>query len=129
MPGKSSFVLVCFGLALTIPSVAVAQVVGDHQYDDPFANVTPPRKGGQEGAGGAPEAPPSANQDSSGVEVPQQSQGAVTPTTTTLLGQQQTENGAPAATPSLPRTGLAVGLVAALGAAMLGAGLALRRLA
>jgi hypothetical protein len=108
-------VLAALMLALALPAAALAQGAGDEQYQDPFgdeqsqptATATPP-----------PAQPPATP-----------SQPAAPAPTATPAPQS---GPAPAAAPpsggrQLPYSGADAGLLALAGAALLGAGLALRR--
>jgi LPXTG-motif cell wall-anchored protein len=98
-------VLAALLLALVVPAAALAQGAGDEQYQDPFAQPTPT-------ATPAPTQAPAA---------PAQPVPTATPTATAAAAQS---------TPSgrqLPYTGIDAGLLALAGAALLGAGFALRR--
>ena len=105
------------------PATAIAQNAGDEQYADPFGNNS------QSGGGGG-----SSNSGSSGSS---QNSGTTGTTGSGVAGTQaqlQATPSAPGAAPAaagssgqLPRTGLDVGIVAAVGAALLLGGLALRR--
>ena len=95
-------------LALALPSAALAQSAGDEQYADPFGEVEEP-SGSQEETTQAPEPAPAPAQsdDSLGTSEP--------------VVAQQTDS------PTLPATGLPVGLLAGAGALLLAGGTTLRR--
>jgi LPXTG-motif cell wall-anchored protein len=105
------------------PATAVAQNAGDEQYADPFGNNS------QSGGGGG-----SSNSGSSGSSQNSGTTGSGVAGTQAQLQATPSAGAAPAASSQaagssgqLPRTGLDVGIVAALGAALLLGGLALRR--
>jgi len=109
----AALLALAFGLAL--PAGAVAQGAGDDQYQDPF---------GEEQAQPEPTAAPAP----APTQAP--SQAAPAPTATPAPAAPA----APAASPppasgggQLPYTGANAGLLALAGAALLGAGVALRR--
>ena len=108
--------------ALTLaaaPTAAFAQNAGDEQYADPFGNSSQSGSGSSgSGSSGSSGSTTGTTGNSSGVAAAQQ-QG--TPSATAAAGQST------AAAGELPRTGLDVGIVAAVGAALLLGGLALRR--
>jgi hypothetical protein len=91
---------------LAMPSAALAQSAGDEQYADPFGQVDEPN-GSQEEPAPAPEPVPAQSDDSLGTSEP--------------VVAQQTDS------PTLPATGLPVGLLAGTGALLLAAGTTLRR--
>jgi hypothetical protein len=101
---------------LALPGVALADSAGDNQYQDPFSNVpTQPKKkssGSQGNTQTAPTQTPAASTTPSSTPVPGSANDPI----------------AHAAGDSLPRTGFPVLPVAALGAALVAAGLVLRRL-
>jgi LPXTG-motif cell wall-anchored protein len=99
-------------IALALPGVAVAQSAGDEQYTDPFGQGDAPAQ--QEPA---PEQP--VEQTPSTPEPPPGGNGAVE--------AAPTAEAAPESSPSLPRTGTPVVLFAAIGYALLLAGIAIRR--
>ena len=96
------------------PATAIAQNAGDEQYADPFGNSS--QSGGGGGSSG------SAGTTGSGVAG---AQAQATPSGTAATGTASTQ--ATGSSGQLPRTGLDVGIVAAVGAALLVGGLALRR--
>jgi LPXTG-motif cell wall-anchored protein len=106
------------------PATAIAQNAGDEQYADPFGNNS------QSGGGGG-----SSNSGSSGSSQNSGTTGSGVAGTQAQLQATPSAPGAASASSSqaagssgqLPRTGLDVGIVAALGAALLLGGLALRR--
>ena len=109
-------------LTVSLPASALGQSAGDDQYRDPFAEGGQPQDQGTGGGAGNGQTAP----DTSGQAAPAPAPGtsaAPAPGTTTPVEPTATT----AAT--LPRTGLAAGLVAALGVLLLGAGLGLRRAA
>lgn len=91
-------------LALLGPGAALAQNPGDEQYNDPLAPNEQPGGGG----GGGDASPGSDSASPSGEEAPGRSGGR-------------------GGSGELPRTGLPAGVIALLGAGMLGSGAALRR--
>jgi hypothetical protein len=102
----------CAVLALSLPAAAFADSAGDNQYQDPFSNV--------------PSQPKQQNNQSSGTQGTTQPSA---PTTTSAPAQSNSGTDPTAHADQLPRTGFPLLPVAALGAALLGAGLVLRRLA
>ena len=105
-------------LALSSPAAALAQSAGDDQYRDPFGEEEQPQQqepgsGGSQGGGdtGAGATPPAA----------------ATPAPTTPAPAVPAEEPVATTAETLPRTGLAAGVVAALGFGLLAAGLGLRR--
>jgi LPXTG-motif cell wall-anchored protein len=105
---KSMFVLATLLLALAIPAAALAQGAGDEQYQDPF---------GDEQSQPTPTATPAPTQ---------------APSTSSQVQPAPTATAAPQTPPpsggrQLPYTGADAGLLALAGAALLGAGLGLRR--
>jgi hypothetical protein len=102
-------------LACAAPAAALAQNAGDEQYADPFGKVQNKKKSSSGNQG---------TQGTSGQGTSGSSQPSV-PSDPTAQSSQTTAT--PAQT--LPRTGLPVGLVAAAGAALLGSGAYLRRVA
>jgi LPXTG-motif cell wall-anchored protein len=95
-------------LALALPAAALAQGAGDEQYQDPFGGQSTP----------APTATPAPAQ------APVQSQAPAPTATPAPVTHAQS---APRSARALPYTGADAGLLALAGAALLGAGLALRR--
>ena len=93
---------------LLVPSAAMAQSAGDEQYADPFGEVEEP-SGSQEEPAAQEEPAPAPAPAETGV-----------PAEEAVASQ---ETGAP----TLPATGLPVGLMAGAGAALVAAGGALRR--
>ena len=97
---------------LSVPAPALAQSAGDDQYRDPLAPSQTPRGGGGGsgggggGGGGSSQAPGVQESQSSGAQ------------TTPAQSRDQ-----------LPATGFPTGALALVGAALLGAGAALRRAA
>jgi LPXTG-motif cell wall-anchored protein len=100
------------------PATAIAQNAGDEQYADPFGNSSQSSGGGgSSGSSGS-----SGTTGSSGTAGVAGTQAQATPSAT--AGGTASQSGSSG---QLPRTGLDVGIVAALGAALLLGGLALRR--
>ena len=106
---RSTIVLAALLLALVTPAAALAQGAGDEQYQDPF---------GDEQSQPTPTATPAPTQ-----APPAPSQSAPAPTATPAPAAQSP----PPSGRQLPYTGTDAGLLALAGAALLGAGLALRR--
>ena len=105
---------VAVAAVLAFPAAAAADSAGDNQYQDPFSNVpSQPKKkktqSQQPATSTTPAPSPSAPATS-------------TPTATTAAPSSSTSSG------QLPRTGFPLLPVAAVGAALIGAGLGLRRL-
>ncbi len=100
-------------LALT-PTAAYAQSAGDDQYTDPFGDEQSQSSGGSgsSGSGGSGTAPSTSSGSAA-----QAAPSAAAPATAAASA----ESGV------LPRTGLDAGVVAAIGAGLLGMGLVLRR--
>lgn len=101
-----SLLLAAFMLA--VPSAALAQSAGDEQYADPFEQPQKP-SGSQEEPAQTP------------APTPAPAQGGDTSAATETQVVQQTD------APTLPATGLPVGLLAGTGALLLAAGTTLRR--
>jgi hypothetical protein len=99
---------------LVLPAAALADSAGDNQYQDPFA--------------GTPSQPKQPKQQPSGT----QGGSTQTPAAPAPTPAPAQTTAAPAATPTqtgtLPRTGFPLLPVAAVGAALLAAGILLRRL-
>jgi LPXTG-motif cell wall-anchored protein len=116
-------------LILTLsPAAALAQSAGDQQYADPFGNNEQNESGGGSsggggGSGGSSGGGQSQSAPSTSGVAGAQAQG----TTGTATSSSSTATTAQSQSGQLPRTGLDAGLVAALGAVLLLAGLALRR--
>jgi hypothetical protein len=94
--------------SLCVPAAAFAQSAGDEQYTDPFSEQDQAPAEQQEPA--APPAEPSPGGNGDAEAAPAQEPGAVQP-----------------ASPTLPRTGAPVLLLAAAGYALLLGGFAIRR--
>jgi hypothetical protein len=115
-------------IALGVPAVALASSAGDQQYIDPLA-----------GSGSSTSTPatthasaPATAPVSSTAATPAGSPSATTASASATTTAPSSSTGTPTAASSsgtLPYTGLNVGLGAALGAGLLGAGCAVRRLA
>jgi LPXTG-motif cell wall-anchored protein len=103
-------------IALT-PTAALAQSAGDDQYTDPFGDEQSQSSGGSGSESGGSGTAPSAGSGSAAQAAP--STGA--PAAAAASGTAAAESG------QLPRTGLDAGVVAAIGAGLLGVGLVLRR--
>jgi hypothetical protein len=110
------------------PSAAVAQNAGDEQYADPFANGGGSQSGGgsnnsgsgnSSGSSGSNGSNGSAGVAGTTAQATPSAQGTTTPSTSAAQTTASAEE--------LPRTGLDAGVVAAVGAALLLTGLALRR--
>ena len=92
---------------LALPSGAVAQSAGDEQYSDPFSQAEQPN--GSQGQG-------------------TQATEPTAPAQTTQTAQAPAETAQdPASSPSLPATGLPLGLLAGTGLLLLAGGTTLRR--
>jgi len=110
------------------PSAAVAQNAGDEQYADPFANEGGAQSGGgsnNSGSGGSGNSSGSNGSNGSAGVAGTTAQATPSAQTTTTPSASAAETTVSAA--ELPRTGLDAGVVAAVGAALLLTGLALRR--
>jgi hypothetical protein len=121
---RITFRLLAFALifCLAVPAAALAQSAGDEQYSDPFQEDQPADQGNQ-GDQGNQNSGDQANQNSgTQAQDPQPAETAPAqssqPTDTTATGAQ-----------TLPRTGLPALWLALSGAALLGAGIGLRRTA
>ena len=101
--------LLLAGAMLFVPSAALAQSAGDEQYADPFGEVEEPSGSQEEPAAPAEPAP-----------APATAETAVPPAEEAVASQET-------AAPTLPATGLPIGLMAGAGAALFAAGGALRR--
>ena len=109
-----SLLLAAFMLAL--PSAAFAQSAGDEQYADPFGQTD---QGDQSSSGGGGGGGSQGQPAQTPAPAPAQS-GDVGAATETQVAQQTDA-------PTLPATGLPVGLLAGTGALLLAAGTTLRR--
>lgn len=115
-------------LCAAFPAQALGQSAGDEQYTDPFQGEENSGGGGGQsgnssqgqGGGDTGETPAPAPDDGSGTVTPD---STVTPETGTATGT----TGSSEDPAGLPRTGLPLGVLAALGAGLLLSGLALRR--
>jgi LPXTG-motif cell wall-anchored protein len=108
-------------IALALPGAAVAQSAGDEQYTDPFGQGDAPAQQ-QDAPAQQQDAP--APQQAPAPEQPVE-QAPVTPEP--APGGNGTVGTAQDTSPSLPRTGAPVVLFAAIGYALLLAGIAIRR--
>ena len=109
------------------PATAIAQNAGDEQYADPFGNSSQSGGGGgssSSDSGGSAQNSGTAGSSGSGV-AGTQAQLQATPSTSTPSTTASSQ--AAGSSGQLPRTGLDVGIVVALGAVLLLGGLALRR--
>lgn len=113
-------------LCAAFPAQALGQSAGDEQYTDPFQGQ---EESGGGGGGGGQSGNSSQGQgggDTGEAPVPDDGSGTVAPDATVtpeaVTGTTPTENPG-----GLPRTGLPLGVMAALGACLLLSGLALRR--
>ena len=95
-------------LALALPAGALADSAGDNQYQDPLAN-SPQKQKTTQTTTPAPVATPA-------------------PATTTAAPSQSSSASATSSSGTLPRTGFPVAPLVILGAALIGAGLIVRRL-
>jgi hypothetical protein len=100
--------LLLAALMLAVPSAAFAQSAGDEQYADPFDQPQQPSGSQEEPAQTQAPAPAPAQGGDTGAAAE------------TQVAQQ-------AAAPTLPATGLPVGLLAGTGALLVAAGTTLRR--
>jgi LPXTG-motif cell wall-anchored protein len=107
-------------LALT-PTAALAQSAGDDQYSDPFGDEQSQSSGGSGGSGSSGSAGAGSAPSASSGSAAQAAPSTAAPAATAASGTAAAEGG------QLPRTGLDAGLVAAIGAGLLGIGFVLRR--
>ena len=112
-------------LALT-PATVLAQSAGDDQYSDPFGDNEQNQGSGGSGSSGSSSGSGGSGGSGSSGAAPSTSSGSAAqaaPATAAppAIGTAAAEGG------ELPRTGLDAGLVAAIGAGLLGMGLVLRR--
>ena len=114
-----SLLLAAFMLA--VPSAAFAQSAGDEQYADPFGQTGQGNQGNQGDQGNQ-----SAQEGGSQGEPAQSEAPAAAQTQSDELGTSEPEIQQTSA-PTLPATGLPVGLLAGTGALLLAAGTTLRR--
>jgi hypothetical protein len=106
------------------PATAIAQNAGDEQYADPFGNNSQSGGGGgssTSGSSGSTQNSGTTGSSGSGV-AGKQAQLQSTPSTSTRSSTTPSQGSG-----QLPTTGLVVGVVAVLSAALLLGGLALRR--
>ena len=116
--------LVLAAACLALPGLALAQSAGDEQYSDPLAGQSPPSGGGGNDSGsGAGQPQGGSSNPSQGAETAQTDTGTGTGTGGDSSGAQGSGRGGS----ELPRTGLAAGLLAALGALFLLGGQGMRR--
>lgn len=99
--------------ALSLPSAALADSAGDNQYQDPFSNVPSQPKKKTTSTTPAPTSTPAPSTTPAATPTP-------TATTATPSGTSSTNQ--------LPRTGFPLWPAAAVGAALVAAGVGLRRL-
>lgn len=114
---RTSIASIAVAGALALPASALAQSAGDNQYQDPLAN---PNSGSQQRSTPAPRSAPAPSQGSSAGT----SSGSAG---TSTAPAAPSTTAAPAS--GLPRTGSDPAPLALVGVALLGGGLALRRLA
>jgi hypothetical protein len=131
---RALIALITAAALLAAPAVALGQSAGDEQYTDPFQGGD---GGGQEQPAQQPEQP--AQQPEQPAAPPEQPAApAPTPTEPAPGGNGTAEAATPAeaaptsqatqdGAPTLPRTGLPVLVLAAIGYALLLAGIAIRR--
>jgi LPXTG-motif cell wall-anchored protein len=123
MPRLASL-LALAALALA-PGTAFAQGAGDEQYNDPFGQEDPSQESPSQER--EPRSTPDQDQGSGGGS-DEGSAGSGAPSSAPPTDSSDEAPPAPAAPSNeLPRTGFPLGLVALAGAALLAAGLALRR--
>jgi hypothetical protein len=122
---------VILALVLLAPAVALADSAGDQQYIDPLAGNTTPTASHPPPATPAPvaSAPASSAPAPASSAAPAASTAVQTASDPAPPSSAATATTAAASQPTLPFTGLNVWMCAAVGAGMVGAGLALRRLA
>lgn len=108
---------------LAVPTAALAQSAGDEQYSDPFQEDQPSDQGQGQGDQANQNSGDQANQDSG-----TQAQDPQPTETAPAQGSQPADTTATDAQ-TLPRTGLPALWLALSGAALLGAGIGLRRTA
>jgi hypothetical protein len=118
---RITYRLLAFALifCLAVPGAALAQSAGDDQYSDPFQEDQPADQGGQANQNSGDQ----ANQNSG-----TQAQDPQPAETAPAQGSQPSDTTATGAQ-TLPRTGLPALWLALSGAALLGAGIGLRRTA
>jgi hypothetical protein len=105
----------CSVFALAMPAAALADSAGDNQYQDPFSNVpSQPKK-------------QSTNTTTTPTPAPTPTPSAAPTATPTPTATTATPSGT-SSTRELPRTGFPLWPAAAVGAALVAAGLGLRRL-
>jgi hypothetical protein len=114
--------LITAAALLATPAVALAQSAGDEQYTDPFQGGD---GGGQEQPAEQPSAPPPPSEPAEPVEPAPGGNGTAeaAPSAEAAPTAEATQE----ASPTLPRTGLPVLIIATLGYALLLAGIAIRR--
>jgi cytoskeletal protein RodZ len=104
--------------ALWLPAAALADSAGDNQYQDPFSNVpSQPKKQSSTNTTPAPTSSTAPTQTSAPAATPTSTPTATTATPSSASSAQE-----------LPRTGFPLWPAAAVGAALIAAGLGLRRL-
>jgi hypothetical protein len=114
--------LITAAALLATPAVALAQSAGDEQYTDPFQGGD---GGGQEQPAEQPSTPPPPSEPAEPVEPAPGGNGTAeaAPSAEAAPAAEATQE----ASPTLPRTGLPVLIIATLGYALLLAGIAIRR--
>jgi len=115
VPRRPLIAVACSVLALALPAAAFADSAGDNQYQDPFSNVPSQPKKQSTNTTTTPTPAPTPAPSSTPA-------ASATPTATTA-----TPSGTSSAQ-ELPRTGFPLWPAAAVGAALIAAGLGLRRL-
>jgi hypothetical protein len=124
---RALIALITAAALLVAPAVALGQSAGDEQYTDPFQGGD---GGGQEQPAQQPEQP-AAQPEQPATPAPTPTEPApggngtaeAAPSAEAAPTSQATQDGAP----TLPRTGLPVLVLAAIGYALLLAGIAIRR--
>jgi hypothetical protein len=117
---RSLLTLFAVAASLGLPAAALAQSAGDEQYTDPFGEEAPASQQQQQQDPAPTPAPEQPAEQPSGTPAPAEGGNGTAEAAPTAEAAQE-------GSPSLPRTGAPVLLLAAAGYALLLAGVAIRR--